>query len=93
MSYHAAGESLKCFGQGAPPLVKVNYYRYFYLILLIQHSTVIRIVFVRRNQRWKRECQFLIDCQALNQIKSNPKSILSKVTLWGQTLKIFFTFI
>ena len=39
------------------------------------------------NQRWKRECQFLIDCQALNQIKSNPKSILSKLTLWGQTLQ------
>ena len=36
---------LKMFGRAAPPIVRVNYYRYFYLILLIQHSTIIRNVF------------------------------------------------
>ena len=76
MSYHSAGEFLKMFCRGAPPLVRVNYYRYFYLILLIQHSTVIRNVFGIIKDG--NEYQFLIDCQALNQIKSNLKSIGTK---------------
>ena len=47
-------------------------------IFIIQHSTVIRNVFgVIKDGN---EYQFLIDCQALNQIKSNLKSILLKLT-------------
>ena len=66
------------FCRGAPPLVRVNYYRYFYRILLIPHSTVTRNVFSVIKDG--NEYQFLIDCQALNQIKSNLKSILLKLT-------------